>query len=132
MLSNDGPALLPMLVAGNTAAPVRGPASWSLPLYSLVSAGAITRHVPTRCSPPARDVNDYTSGAGRPRLATLIPAVIGLTENDLHIDAGIALRSAILALPVVAAERQRVMAVSILACEARPGRPGWASAGNAS
>ncbi|HEX6673722.1 MAG TPA: hypothetical protein VF486_01665 [Actinomycetes bacterium] len=65
----------------------------------------------------ARHVNDYTSDAGRPRLAGLIPSVIGLTGDDLHIDARIALRSATMALPVAAAERQRVMAVSVLACE---------------
>jgi hypothetical protein len=65
----------------------------------------------------ARHVNDSTSDAGRPRLADLIPSVIGLTGQDLHIDARIALRSATMALPVVAAERQRVMAVSVLACE---------------
>ncbi len=65
----------------------------------------------------ARDVNDHTSDAARPRLAELIPSVIGLTGDDLHIDARIALRAATAALPVVAAERQRVMAVSVLACE---------------
>jgi len=65
----------------------------------------------------ARNVNDYTSDAGRSRLAVLIPSVIGLTSDDLHVDARIALLCARTALPVVAAERQRVMAVSILACE---------------
>jgi hypothetical protein len=65
----------------------------------------------------ARHVNDSTSDAGRPRLADLIPSVIGLTGQDLQIDASIALRSATLALPVVAAERQRVLAVSVLASE---------------
>jgi hypothetical protein len=76
----------------------------------------------------ARHVNDYTSDAGRPRLADLIPSVIGLTGDDLHIDARIALRSATMALPVAAAGRQRVMAVSVLACERvlaeLDGRPG--------
>jgi hypothetical protein len=43
--------------------------------------------------------------------------VIGLTGDDLHIDARVALRAATTALPVVAAERQRVMAVSVLTCE---------------
>jgi hypothetical protein len=43
--------------------------------------------------------------------------VIGLTGEDLHIDARVALRSATMALPVVAAGRQRVMAVSVLACD---------------
>lgn len=78
----------------------------------------------------ARDVNDYTSDAGRARLAGLVPSVIGLTGNDLHLDARIALRCAGMALPVVAAGRQRVMAVSVLACErvlaGLDGRPaGW-------
>jgi hypothetical protein len=78
----------------------------------------------------AREVNDYTSDAGRGRLAGLIPSVIGLTGDDLHLDARIALGCARTALPVVAAERQRVMAVSVLACErvlaALDGRPaGW-------
>jgi hypothetical protein len=65
----------------------------------------------------ARDVNDYTSDAGRARLAGLIPSVIGLTGDDLHVDARIALRCARMALPVVAAERQQTIAVSVLACE---------------
>jgi hypothetical protein len=51
------------------------------------------------------------------RLAELIPSVIGLTGDDLHIDARMALRSAIMALPVVAAGRRRVMAVSVLTCD---------------
>jgi hypothetical protein len=65
----------------------------------------------------ARHVNDHTSNAGRQRLTNLIPSVIGLTGDDLHIDARIALGSATMALPVVAAGRQRVMAVSVLTCE---------------
>jgi len=78
----------------------------------------------------ARDVNDYTSDAGRARLAGLVPSVIGLTGDDLHLDARIALRCAWTALPVVAAAQQHVMAVSVLACErvlaALDGRPdGW-------
>jgi hypothetical protein len=78
----------------------------------------------------ARDVNDYTSDAGRSRLAGLIPSVIALTGGDLHIDARIALMCAQMALPVVAAAQQKVMAVSVLACErvlaGLDGRPaGW-------
>src|SRR2546429_8446546 len=73
----------------------------------------------------ARDVNDYTSDAGRARLAELIPSVIGLASDDLHVDARIALRCARMALPVVAAERQRTMVISVLVGErvlAGPGR----------
>jgi hypothetical protein len=75
----------------------------------------------------ARDVNDYTSDAGRARLAGLIPSVIGLVGDDVRIDARIALRCARTALPVVDAGRQRTMAVAVLACErvlaALEGRP---------
>jgi hypothetical protein len=65
----------------------------------------------------ARLVNDHTSDEGRPRLAELIPSVIGLTGDDLHIDALITLRCVTIALPVVAADRQRVLAASVLVCE---------------
>src|SRR5215203_4707304 len=65
----------------------------------------------------ARLVNDHTSDEGRPQLAELIPAVIGLTGDDLHINALISLRCATIALPVAAADRQRVLAVSVLVCE---------------
>jgi hypothetical protein len=65
----------------------------------------------------ARLVNDHTSDRGRPRLTELIPSVIGLTGDDLHIDAMITLRCATIALPIAAADRQRVLAVSVLACE---------------
>jgi len=81
----------------------------------------------------ARDVNDYTTGNGRAALAGLVTPVIGLAGEDLHIDARIALLCARTALPVVAAEQQQVMAVSVLACErvlaALDGRPaGWLGA----
>jgi hypothetical protein len=65
----------------------------------------------------ARLVNDHTSDEGRPRLAELIPSVIGLIGDDPHIDALITLRCSTIALPVAAAERQRVLAVSVLVCE---------------
>jgi hypothetical protein len=72
-----------------------------------------------RCTHPllaqlARLVNDHTSDAHRSRLAELIPSVIGLTSDDLHVDARIALRCARTALPIVSAERQNAMAVGIL------------------
>lgn len=65
----------------------------------------------------ARLVNDHTSDAGRNDLVELVPSVIGLTSDDPHVDVEIMLRSATTALPVVSAERQRMMAVSILAGE---------------
>jgi hypothetical protein len=65
----------------------------------------------------ARLVNDHTTDAGRGELAPLVPSVIGLTSDDPRVDVRIALRAAITALPVAAAERQRVLAVSILAAQ---------------
>lgn len=64
----------------------------------------------------ARLVNDYTTDAGRARLAPLVPAVIGLKSDadDTVLDAVIALRAATTALPVAAAERQNVLAVSLI------------------
>lgn len=67
----------------------------------------------------ARLVNDFSSDAGRQRLTGLIPSVVGLTGTDPHMDVVIALRAATTALPIVSADRQRVMAVSILAGERR-------------
>ncbi len=76
----------------------------------------------------ARHVNDCTSNAGRQRLVELVPSVIGLTSDDPHVDARIALRAAATALPVVAADR--VMAVAVVVCQQvladLDGRPeGW-------
>lgn len=65
----------------------------------------------------ARHVNDHTSDEGRQRLARLIPSVIGLTSDDLRVDARIALRCATTALSVASAERRLVMAVAVRASE---------------
>ncbi len=120
MLSYDGqlPELLPMLSRGKHRSPRKG--ACFMEFASLLAGERWSDH-PT-CTHPllaavARHVNDHTSDSARPRLAELIPSVIGLTGGDPHIDARIALRCATMALPVVAAERQRVMAVSVLAAE---------------
>jgi hypothetical protein len=59
----------------------------------------------------------HLSDEARQQLAPLVPSVIGLTSDDLHVDARLALLCARTALPVVAAEQQRVMAVGVLSCE---------------
>jgi hypothetical protein len=125
------PELVPVLSRGKHRSPRKGACFMELASYL---AGERWSDHPA-CTHPllaavARDVNDYTSDAGRARLAGLIPSVIGLAGDDLHLDARIALLCARMALPVVAAERQQVMAVSVLACEhvlaALDGRPaGW-------
>jgi hypothetical protein len=112
------PALLPVLSSGKHRNPRKG--ACFMEFASLLAGERWSDH--PACTHPllaavARHVNDCTSDAGRRRLVGLVPSVIGLTGDDLRIDARIALRSAILALPVVAAERQRVMAVSVLSCD---------------
>src|SRR5437868_1404715 len=57
----------------------------------------------------ARQVNDRISDDARQTLLDVVPDVIGLTTDDLRVDALIALRAAATALPVVSEERQRVM-----------------------
>ena len=127
----DLPQLVPVLSRGKHRNPRRGACFMEFASYL---AGEPWSDHPA-CTHPllaalARDVNDYTSDAARGRLAELIPSVIGLTGDDLHIDARIALVCARMALPVVAAARQQVLAVSVLVCERvladLDGRPaGW-------
>jgi hypothetical protein len=122
------PTLLPTLSRGKHRSPRKG--ACFMEFASLLAGERWSDH--PACTHPllaavARHVNDYTSDAGRPRLVELVPSVIGLTGEDLHVDAAIALGSARLALPVAAAERQRVLAVAVLSCErvlaALDGRP---------
>ena len=63
----------------------------------------------------ARLINDYTSDAERSRLIELVPSVVGLTSDDVRVSLRIALRAASAALPVVAEDRQRSMALTVLA-----------------
>jgi hypothetical protein len=112
------PDLLPILAPGKHRNPRTG--ACFMELASLLAGERWSDH--PACTHPllaalARHVNDHTSDAGRQRVVDLVPSVIGLTGDDLHIDARIALGSATMALPVVAADRQRVMAVSVLTCE---------------
>src|SRR5688572_22876187 len=114
----QSPELLPMLSRGKHRSPRKGACFMELASYL---AGERWSDHPA-CTHPllaavARMVNDQTSDAGRSRLVALIPSVIGLTSDDLHVDARIALRCATTALPIAAEERQRVLAVGVLACD---------------
>src|SRR5215217_7649759 len=102
MLRNNHqlPVVLPILSRGKHRSPRKGACFMEFP--SLLAGERWSDPPPS--TPPlraavARHVNDYTSDAGRARLAELIPSVIGLTGEDLRIDARIALGSARLALP---------------------------------
>ncbi|MEE6282132.1 hypothetical protein [Georgenia sunbinii] len=65
----------------------------------------------------ARLVNDLTDDQDRPRLAVLIPSVIGLSSTDPHWDDELTLLAASRAIPVVSEHHQRALAVGVLACE---------------
>ncbi|SDQ17147.1 hypothetical protein SAMN05428996_0906 [Quadrisphaera sp. DSM 44207] len=112
------PDVLPVLSRGKHRNPRQGACFMELASYL---AGERWSDHPA-CTHPllahtARYVNDHTSDAGRPRLAALIPSVIGLTSDDPHVDARLALLCASRALPVAAEERQRVLAVAALTCD---------------
>lgn len=65
----------------------------------------------------ARMVNDAVSDPTRSKLIPLIPEVIGLTSDDPHVDARLALRCATTALPVASQARQNILAVGVLTAE---------------
>jgi hypothetical protein len=115
---STAPDVLPMLGRGKHRSPRRGACFMELASYL---AGERWSDHPA-CTHPvlarlARGVNDATSDAARPLLATLIPSVIGLTSDDPRWDHELAVVAACAALPVAAEERQRVLAVGILTCE---------------
>lgn len=63
----------------------------------------------------ARAVNDTMSDRRRSELVIDIPRVIGLRGNELRLGLVVALRAATMALPVASMERQRALAVGIIA-----------------
>jgi hypothetical protein len=112
------PELVPQLSRGKHRNPRKG--ACFMELASYLAGERWSDHPP--CTHPllatlARLVNDHTTDAGRAELVELVPSVIGVTSDDPHLDVRLALRAATTALPVAAAERQRVLAVSIYAAE---------------
>jgi hypothetical protein len=105
---------LPMLGRGKHRNPKKG--ACFMELASFLAGERWSDH--PQCTHPllamlARAVNDLTSDAARPRLAPLIPSVIGLNSDDPRWDVHIALRAARTALPVAPADRQQTLAVAI-------------------
>jgi hypothetical protein len=112
------PDMVPVLSRGKHRSPRKGACFMELASYL---AGERWSDHPS-CTHPllatlARLVNDHTTDAGRNDLGPLVPSVIGLTGDDPRLDVHITLRAATSALPVAASERQRVLAVSLLAAE---------------
>lgn len=110
--------VLPMLGRGKHRTPRKGACFMELASYL---AGEKWSDHPS-CTHPllamlARAVNDLTSDAGRPRLAVLVPSVIGVSSDDPRWDVQIALDAAVTALPDAPEYRQRTLAVAVIACE---------------
>jgi hypothetical protein len=117
-MNSDLPDLMPVLSRGKHRTARSG--GCFMEFASYLAGEAWSDH--PNCTHPllsslARMVNDCSSDTARSKLVPLIPDVIGLTSNDPRVGIMVALRSAACALPVVAAERQRALAVGILACE---------------
>jgi hypothetical protein len=109
---------LPMLGRGKHRNPKKG--ACFMELASFLAGEKWSDH--PACTHPllamlARAVNDLTSDEARPRLAPLIPSVIGLNSDDPRWSVRIALRAAYTALPVSPADRQQTLAVAIYGCE---------------
>lgn len=118
MPDTEIPDLLPVLSRGKHRNPRKG--ACFMELASFLAGERWSDH--PSCTHPllaevARQVNDRTTDAGRPRLAPLIPSVIGLTTDDPLSDVRIALHCALTALPDVAFDAQRSLSVGVLACE---------------
>jgi hypothetical protein len=112
------PDMMPVLSPGSHRSPRKG--GCFMELASFLAGERWSDHPP--CTHPllaalARDVNDHVDDVTRQRLAPSIPDVIGLNGDDPRVYARIALRAALAALWVASAERQGVMAVSVLRCE---------------
>ena len=115
---DEVPTLVPELSIGKHRSPKQGACFMEMASYL---AGERWSDRP-KCTHPllgglARVVNDHTTDEGRPRLIELIPSVIGLTSKDPRVDARIAWRTAVTALPIVWVERQKVMAVAVVAAD---------------
>jgi len=112
------PDVLPLLSRGRHRRPRSGACFMEMASYL---AGERWSDHPACTSPVlaalARSVNDRTSDQGRSRLGLLVPRVIGLVGDDPRLEARLALRCAATALPLVAEDRQRVMAVAVLSSQ---------------
>lgn len=117
-LSGSAPEVMPILSRGKHRTSRKG--ACFMEMASVLAGEKWSDH--PRCTHPllaelARLVNDCTCDEERHRLAMLIPSVVGLTSDDLRIDARIAHRCATAALPIASAERQNALAVSVLTAD---------------
>ena len=116
--SVSSPEMMPILSRGKHRNMRKG--ACFMEMASMLAGERWSDH--PKCTQPllaelARYVNDCTSDDNRHELAELIPSVVGLRNDDPRMDAWIALRCAITALPVASAERQNALAVAVLAAD---------------
>ncbi len=102
--SVSSPEMLPILSRGKHRNMRKG--ACFMEMASVLAGERWSDH--PKCTQPllaelARYVNDCTSDDNRHELAVLIPSVVGLRSDDPRMDAWIALRCAITALPVASA-----------------------------
>jgi hypothetical protein len=112
------PESMPVLSRGKHRNPRRG--ACFMEMASFMAGERWSDH--PACTHPlladlARMVNDIISDRSRSLLVPMIPSVIGLTSDDLHVDVAIALRAARTALPMAAVSRQHVLATAIIRSE---------------
>ncbi|MEO5921090.1 MAG: hypothetical protein ABIQ01_08100 [Pseudolysinimonas sp.] len=110
------PAVMPRLSSGAHRSPRRG--ACFMEFVSYLAGERWSDH--PECTDPvlaslARGVNDNLSDARRDGIVHEIPRVIGLRGDDSVVGLVVALRAAIAALPVASMERQRSLAIGILA-----------------
>ncbi|MDP9028330.1 MAG: hypothetical protein M3N46_12425 [Actinomycetota bacterium] len=115
-LAIDIPQLVPTLSAGRHRSARRG--ACFMEFASFLAGERWSDH--PRCTDPvlatlARAVNDTVSDERRSELVTDIPRVIGLRGDELRLGLVVALRAATCALPVASMERQRALAVGVIA-----------------
>jgi hypothetical protein len=119
MMTHDRvPDIVPVLSRGKHRNPRKG--SCFMEFASYLAGERWSDH--PDCTHPllaalARDVNDNIGDEARRDIAPLVPDVIGLRWRDPVIDVLLARKAALAALPIAAAERQRVAAVGLLRCE---------------
>lgn len=119
MTSSFSPGIMPVLSRGKHRNPRRG--ACFMEFASFLAGEKWSDH--PACTHPslaalARLVNDWTSDTNRPRLAHLVPSVIGLTSPvpDERIEIMIAVRAAATALPIANEARQRALGVGLIRC----------------
>jgi hypothetical protein len=116
MRSTEIPELVPTLSAGHHRSARKG--ACFMEFASFLAGERWSDH--PSCTDPtlstlARAVNDTVRDSRRGELVIDIPRVIGLRGDELRLGLVVALRAALIALPVASMERQRALAVGIIA-----------------